>query len=324
MNGNIWVVAEQWKGQISEISYELLALGRELADGLEVRLESVLLGHNAKELAASLGKADRVLYGDHATMAEPETEAYTRALVQLIRDRKPRAVLVPLTNVSMGLSTLVAAELGLPVVNFCKDARVVDGAIQATCVLYGGKIEATAGTAGESAILAIWPGVRQADKGRFVTPPTVEEVSLELPPSSCVRLKRYLEPEMGAVDITQQEVLVAVGRGIQSKDNLEMAEALAEALGGAVCGSRPVIDQGWLPLARQVGKSGMQVKPRLYLALGISGAPEHLEGMRGSGLIVAVNTDPEAPIFNEAHYGLVADALELMPALSDKIKAAKG
>jgi electron transfer flavoprotein alpha subunit len=136
-------------------------------------------------------------------------------------------------------------------------------------------------------------------------------------------LKRYLEPEMGAVDITQQEVLVAVGRGIQSKDNLELAEELAATLGGAVCGSRPVIDQGWLPLARQVGKSGMQVRPRLYLALGISGAPEHLEGMRGSDLIVAVNTDPAAPIFNEAHYGVVADALDLVPVLTDRIKAAK-
>jgi electron transfer flavoprotein alpha subunit len=323
MNRNIWVVAEQWKGKIAEITYELMALGRELADDLGGPLESVLLGHNAKALAAGLGKADRVLYGDHASLAEPNLEAYAQALVQLLRDRKPQAVLLPLTNVSMGLSTLVAAELQLPVVNFCKDARVVDGAIQTTCVLYGGKIEATVATAGESAILAIWPGARQAEKGRSETTPPVEEVPLELPLSPCVRLKRYLEPEMGAVDITQQEVLVAVGRGIQSKDNLELAEELAATLGGAVCGSRPVIDQGWLPLARQVGKSGMQVKPRLYLALGISGAPEHLEGMRGSDLIVAVNTDPAAPIFNEAHYGVVADALDLVPALTDRIKAAK-
>ncbi|MCC6858796.1 MAG: electron transfer flavoprotein subunit alpha/FixB family protein [Bryobacterales bacterium] len=324
MNGNIWVVAEQWKGQISEITYEVMALGRELADGLGARLEAVLLGHNARSLAAGLGKADLVLYADHESLAEPNIEALMSALVQLMRERKPRAVLVPLTNVSMGLSTLVAAELELPVVNFCKDAKVVDGAVQATCVLYGGKIEATVATAGDSAILAVWPGARQADQGRSGASPAVEEVALELPAGLCIKLKRYLEPEMGEVDITQQQVLVAVGRGIQSKDNLEMAEELAEALGGAVCGSRPVIDQGWLPLSRQVGKSGMQVKPRLYLALGISGAPEHLEGMRGSDLIVAVNTDPAAPIFNEAHYGVVADALDLMPALAEKVKAAKG
>jgi electron transfer flavoprotein alpha subunit len=139
-----------------------------------------------------------------------------------------------------------------------------------------------------------------------------------------VRFTRYLEPEAGDVDITQQNVLVAVGRGIQTKDNLELAEELAATLGGAVCGSRPVIDQGWLSLSRQVGKSGMQVKPKLYFMLGISGAPEHVEGMKDAQLIVAVNTDAAAPIFNVAHYGIVGDALEIAPALTEAVKARKG
>jgi len=139
-----------------------------------------------------------------------------------------------------------------------------------------------------------------------------------------VRLKRYLEPEAGDVDLTQQTVLVAVGRGIQGQDNLELAEEVAQALGGAVCGSRPVIDQGWLPLARQIGKSGLTVKPKFYLAAGISGAPEHTEGMKDAGLIVAINTDPQAPIFNVAHYGIVADVLDVLPALAEAVKARKG
>ena len=122
------------------------------------------------------------------------------------------------------------------------------------------------------------------------------------------------------MDITQQEILVAVGRGIQQKENLEVAEELAQALGGALCASRPVIDQGWLPPTRQVGKSGMTVKPRCFLALGISGAPEHVEGMKDSDLIVAVNTDPKAPIFDVAHYGVVADILDLAPALTRVLK----
>jgi electron transfer flavoprotein alpha subunit len=122
------------------------------------------------------------------------------------------------------------------------------------------------------------------------------------------------------VDITQQEVLVAVGRGIQQQDNLELAEELAHALGGAVAASRPIIDQGWLPATRQIGKSGMTVKPKCMIALGVSGAPEHVEGMKDSGVIVAVNTDPNAPIFDVAHYGVVADLLDLTPAITEAIK----
>jgi electron transfer flavoprotein alpha subunit len=125
------------------------------------------------------------------------------------------------------------------------------------------------------------------------------------------------------VDVTQQDVLVSVGRGIQTQDNISLAEELAAALGGAVSASRPVIDQGWLPLTRQVGKSGATVKPKLYLAAGISGAPEHVEGMKGAALIVAVNTDPQAPIFSIAHYGYAGDVLEFLPALTAAVKARK-
>jgi electron transfer flavoprotein alpha subunit len=139
-------------------------------------------------------------------------------------------------------------------------------------------------------------------------------------PEPRVKFRQWLAPPPGDVDITKVPILVAVGRGIQNAGNMTLAEALAEALGGTVCGSRPVIDQGWLPRTRQVGKSGMTVKPTLYLALGISGAPEHLEGMRKAELIIAINTDPQAPIFSAAHYGAVVDLLELLPPLTEEIK----
>jgi len=126
------------------------------------------------------------------------------------------------------------------------------------------------------------------------------------------------------VDVTQQDMLVSVGRGIQTQDNIELAEELAAALGGVVSASRPVIDQGWLPLTRQVGKSGATVKPKLYLAAGISGAPEHVEGMKDSELIIAVNTDAQAPIFTVAHYGIVGELVEILPALTEAVKAKKG
>ncbi|HSB13566.1 MAG TPA: electron transfer flavoprotein subunit alpha/FixB family protein [Bryobacteraceae bacterium] len=323
MAGNIWVVAEQWRGEISEVSFELLALGREVADQLGVPLEAVLMAEGRKESAGALGKADVVLYADHSSLAEPIPDVCAEALVQLAQERRPRAILVALTNVSMGIGTLAAAKLSAPGINFCTDLKVADGRIEAQCVLYGGKMEATVTAHGEPAILGIWPGARSPEKGRATQAPAVEDVTVTLPEPR-VRLKRYLEPEAGDIDISQQDALVAVGRGIQSKDNVALAEELAETLGGAICGSRPVIDQGWLPLSRQVGKSGLSVKPRLYVAAGVSGAPEHVEGMKNASLIVAINSDPQAPIFNVAHYGIVGDAMDVLPALTEAVRARKG
>jgi electron transfer flavoprotein alpha subunit len=324
MPGNIWVLAEQWRGKVSEITYEALALGREVADQLGVRLEAVLLGHKVKDLAGTLGCAASVFYVDHPMLAEPIADLQADALTQLVKARKPQAILIPLTNVSLGVGTLQAEQLGLPVVNFCKDLRVVDGKLQAECIMYGGKIETTVTAPGETIVIGLWPGARPADKGRGTQTPPVEDVTVILPEKAPVRLTRYVEPEAGDVDITQKEVLVAVGRGIQSQDNLALAEELAAAMDGAVCGSRPVIDQGWLGLSRQVGKSGLTVKPKIYLALGISGAPEHVEGMKDASLIVAVNTDSQAPIFSVAHFGIVADVMDVIPALTDAVKSKKG
>ncbi len=320
MAGNVWVIAEQWRGQLSEITYEVLALGKEVATTLGVDLQAVLLGHQVKDLARSLGKAHSVLYLDHAALATPVPEAFAQALALAIRAKNPQAVLIPLTNVSWELGALLAAELGVGYVNACKDVRFIDGKLQVHSVLYGGKMEAVVNPAQSTAILGILPGARPAEQGRAETAPPVEELAVNLPGISDICWKRYLEPEAGDIDISKQEVLVSVGRGIQSRDNVALAEDLAGVLGGAVCGSRPVIDQGWLPLSRQVGKSGAVVKPKLYVAAGISGAPEHAEGMKNSELIVAVNSDPQAPIFNVAHYGITADLLDVLPALAEAIR----
>ena len=322
MAGNIWVLAEQWRGRVSEITYEVVALGSEVATALGVKLQVVLLGHKMKSLADTLGKADNVLYADHAALEEPRAEIQSAALAQLIREKQPQSVLIPLTNATLGVGTLIAAQLQVPEINFCQDLRVLDGKLQARCVLYGGKMEVLVTAAREPTIFGIWPGARPAEKGRAEQTPAIEEVAVTLPEALPVRFKRYIEPEAGDVDVTQQDVLVAVGRGIQSRDNIELAEELAQTLGGAVCGSRPVIDQGWLPLSRQIGKSGALVKPKLYVAAGISGAPEHVEGMKNAAIIVAINTDPQAPIFNVAHYGTTADALDLLPLLTEGIRKA--
>ncbi len=368
MRDNIWVLAEAWRGEISEITYQLLALGRELADGLGSPLEAVLLGHRTEHRLATLGAADRVLYVDDPRVGQPVAAARAHALAALIRERQPRALLVPLTNVSWDEVGLLPACLEAPMVNSCRDVRIAGGGLQAECLLYGGKIVATV-AAPEPSILGVLPGIRPAEPGRVERSPEIESLTLPIPeglernncsteaveaprsqglrpsrtgvrrrerntasvdasaaewdsysatgPKPAVRFQGYLEPEAGDVDLTQQDVLVAIGRGVGMEDDVELAEELAEALGGAVCGSRPVIDQGWLPLARQVGKSGVIVRPRAYLAFGISGAPEHVEGIMDSELIIAVNTDPEAPIFGVAHYGIVEDAAEMLEALTE-------
>jgi electron transfer flavoprotein alpha subunit len=321
MAGNIWVLAEHWRGRLSDLTLELLTLGRELSGGLGTPLEAVLLGHGAKGLAAGLA-ADGVLSVDHASLAEPNPEASCLALAALIEQRKPQAILVPLSNVAADVLGLLPARLKISLVNFCRDVRAVDGRLEARCVLYGGKLEATVAVTGAPAVIGVLPGSRPASAAP-ASPPPVTDVPVELPAELRVRFEAYIDPEPGDVDVTQQEVLISVGRGIQTQDNIALAEELAEALGGAVSASRPVIDQGWLPLTRQVGKSGATVKPKLYLAAGISGAPEHVEGMKGAALIIAVNMDPQAPIFSVAHYGVAGDALEFLPALTAAVKARK-
>ncbi len=324
MAGNVWVAAEHWKDTITEATYELLALGRDLADSLGVRLEAVLLGHGVRGLAASLGAADAVLYVDHPVLADAHGQQASRALAALASARAPAAILVPTTNISWDLLGLLPGCLGVPLVNYCRDVEAIDGALQARSLLYGGKMEVTVAAGQGPVVLGVMPGTRSPEAGRSTATPPVEEVSVELADDSGVRLLEYQEPEAGDVDITEQDVLVAVGRGIGSEANLEVAEDLARALGGAVCGSRPVIDQGWLPLDRQVGKSGVTVKPRLYVAAGISGAPEHAEGMKDSEVIIAVNTDAGAPIFSVAHYGIVDDATDVLEALADAVRKRMG
>lgn len=324
MAGNVWIVAEHWKGSISDATYEALALGGELAAGLGVRLEAVLLGHGARGLTASLGRADAVLYVDHPALADAGGDQTSRALAALAAERAPALVLVPTTNVSWDLLGLLPARLGAPVVNFCREAVAAAGSLELTSLLYGGKMAATVTAGGGTVVVAVLPGARPAEAGKGGDPPEVEEVAVEFVAGTGIRWIEYEEPEAGDVDITQQDYLVAVGRGINNEANLEVAEDLAAALGGAVCGSRPVIDQGWLPLVRQVGKSGATVKPRLYVVAGISGAPEHVEGMKDAELIVAVNTDPGAPIFSVAHYGIVEDATDILEALAEAVRARKG
>ncbi len=323
MTQDIVVVVEHLEGRIAEVSFEMLGKGRELARATGGRLTAALAGADLEAVVASLGAADTVLLAEDPALAHYTPEAHQRALAQILRACAPRVTLVANTAMGMDLAAGLSGALGWPLVAYCRDARIEGSRLVATSQIYGGKILAEAEVEGASALLSVLAGSFPAEAGRVDGQPRVEEVRVAQDGPTRVRFRRLIKPEGGDVDITRESVLVSVGRGIQSKDNLPIVEELALALGGALSASRPIVDQGWLPKTRQVGKSGMTVKPKLYVAVGISGAPEHLEGMRGAELIVAINTDPHAPIFDVARYGVVEDLFDVLPLLTEKIKGAK-
>jgi electron transfer flavoprotein alpha subunit len=214
----------------------------------------------------------------------------------------------------------LSVRLGLPLVSQVQSVSADGKFVSQIC---GGKIMAEGELPGPTALLTVVPGGYKPEEGQRATPPEIILVAAPSLEGLRVTLAQYVEPESGDVDISKEPILISVGRGIQNQDNLELAEELAEALGGVVCSSRPVVDQGWLSATRMVGKSGQTVKPKLYLAMGISGAPEHVEAIADSELIVAVNTDPSAPIFDMAQYGAEIDMLDLLEVLIEQVQEAK-
>jgi electron transfer flavoprotein alpha subunit len=320
MNQDIFVTIEHLRGNVAEISYIMLAAAHELAQGTGGKVIAIILGQNARGLANSLN-ADQVFYGEHPLLSEFNPEAYQKALAGIIVEHKPRAVLFGHTSIGMDTVGGISAQLGLPLVSSVRTIEANSKLISQIC---GGKIMAECDLPEPTALITIVPGGYKAEQGQSMQAPPTTTVSIALPDSLLINLKQYIEPEAGDVDISKEPLLIAVGRGIQNEDNISLAEELAQAIGGVVCASRPVVDQGWLPSTRLVGKSGSSVKPKVYLAMGISGAPEHVEAITGSDAIIAINTDPAAPIFNIAKYGTTADLFELVPVLTEQIRNIKG
>jgi electron transfer flavoprotein alpha subunit len=320
MSSDVFVVIEHLQGNVSDISHVMLTAARTLAGGSGGQTVAVLLGDGASGLASGLN-ADRVLYAEDPALAEFTSDAYQTVLAGLIAEHQPRAVLFGETSIGSDLAGGLSAKLGLPLVSSCFMFGAEGGALTFTSRTCGGKIMAEGEIPGPTALLSVMPGGVKAEEGGGATVETVAPADVG---AGRVTLKGYLEPDTGDVDVTKEQVLIAVGRGVQAQDNIELADELAELLDGAVCASRPIVDQGWLPSSRLIGKSGKTVAPKLYLALGISGAPEHAEAITESEMIVAVNTDPDAPIFEVAKYGAEVDMLDLLEVLNEKVEEAKG
>jgi electron transfer flavoprotein alpha subunit len=312
--GDVLVVTEHLNGALGDVSFELLAAGRKLAGELGGSCAALLVG-GTTGMVGQLGAADKVLTVEGEADYNPERHA--ACVLAAVAAQSPQVVLVPSTSMGMDLAATVAARSGRPLAAYCVAVEAAGGAVQATSQLYGGKMHAVTELGATPCVLAVLPGAYAAGA------PGAGEPAVEVLPAPAaggkVRFRALIQPAAGDVDIVAQEVLVAIGRGIGKKEDIAVAEELAEKLHAAVAASRPIIDAGWLPKSRQVGKSGLKVKPRLYLALGISGAPEHIEGMKASATIIAVNTDKGAPIFDVAHYGLVADLFDVCEELVDAL-----
>lgn len=318
MSNDILILAEHLNGKLSDITFEMTGKAKQLASVWNGQTRVVLLGSGIQSLGEAIS-TDVVLYVDDPDLANFNPEAYARVLAALIKERSPRLVMIGNTSMGMDLAAGLSVTTGLPLIAYVNGLTTEDDTLVVTSQIYGGKIQAEAVPDGQACIVSCLAAAFSADAGKGST--SVEQITSPIPLDDLkVKFVRLIEPERGDVDITQQAILVSIGRGIGGPENIELAQELAAALGTAVSSSRPITDAGWLPKTRQVGKSGLTVKPKVYLALGISGAPEHLEGMRGAETIIAVNTDPKAPIFDVAHYGATCDMLDLMPVLTEKVK----
>ncbi len=314
------VYVEIGQGTITGSSYELLHAGRSLV-GKDGTVDAVLAGHDVGDMVASLGAADRVITVEHPALETYLPDAQLAVLVAAVREHQPDIVLLAYTSVGLDLAAAAAFLTDRPLVSYCTALHLVGHDVEAVSQLYGGKLNATV-RAPLPAVFAVTPGSYDEDAGRIAGSPEVEVMPAPESLSDLrMRVVESMVPDSGDVDITQADRILCVGRGIGDADRIAEAETLAKLLGAEIAGSRPVIDNGWLPKARQVGKSGAKVKPKLYLCAGVSGAPEHLEGMKNSELIIAVNSDPAAPIFNVAHYGTTSDLFDLLPALEERLKS---
>jgi len=319
---DIFVYAETHQDNLAEGTFELLGAARELSSETGGKVVAVVLDKEGSRHAFALDQADRILVVEDPRLAGFAPGPYLEVLEHLCRSENPRIVLFGSTSVGLDLAPALGARLETPVVTGCRRIEATKDAVNVTASFYGGKMLADIAIGTSPAILTVLPGSYRPPEQPGLGELDVRPCPVELAPSA-IRFGEMILPEVSDVDITQEEVLIGIGRGIGQEENLEMAEELAEALGGQLCASRPIVDQGWLPATRQVGKSGMTVHPKLYLALGMSGAPEHIEGMKDSELIIAVNTDPTAPIFDFAHYGVEMDLLDLVPELVEACKAKK-
>jgi electron transfer flavoprotein alpha subunit len=318
----IFVLAEHRQGQIRDITFEMLTKARELSRKTGAELTAVLLGKTEKEHAKGLAEyAENVLLVEDSRLENFNSEAYRKILTALTTSHKPLLLLMGHTSYGVDLAPRLAATLKQPLATDCIDIAFESGGFTIIRQMYGGKVNVQASIRNAETYIAT---IRQATFAPQKPVPAANGRITEIPSplTEEIQEKRFLQyvlPPPGGVDITAADKLVGIGRGIKDAANIPMMEELAKTLGAVLSCSRPIVDKGWLPTDRQVGTSGKTVRPKLYIAVGISGAFQHVLGMKGSDLIIAINKDPKAPIFSFSDYGVIDDLFKVAPALKNKV-----
>ncbi len=324
MAQGVWAIAEQRDGEIRKISYEIVSEGRRLADALGQPLTAVLLGSGIKSKAPQLAQygADRVLVADDPRLDPYTTDAYASVLTQLAKEGGPAVLLMGASVQGKDLAARLSASLGVGMAQDCMGFSVEDGNLIASRPIYAGKAYA------KVTFQNSWPQMATArPKVMKINEPdpsrsaevvdaafTLDDAELK------TRVVDTIKDTSGKVDLTEADKIVSGGRGMKGPENYKILEELADLIGATVGASRSAVDAGWRPHKDQVGQTGKVVSPNLYIACGISGAIQHLAGMSTSKVIVAINKDPDAPIFQKADYGVVGDLFEVVPALTQEVK----
>jgi electron transfer flavoprotein alpha subunit len=329
MPDNILVLVEQHEGKLNRVSFETLAAGQAIAGETGWTLEAAVVGNEVGALAAEVAekKLARVYAVESPRLAAYTPDGYVAALARLIEQKQPRLVLMPHTYRVRDFAPKLATALGRPLISDATNYRKDGDKLFFQRQMFQGKFAADVSFTGDPPwFVTFQSGPFRADQAAAAASPApLETVSVDLPEAAIrTRPEEPFKEAKQAVDLTQAEIIVAVGRGIKEQKNIDLARQLADALGGEIAASRPICDSGWLPMDRQVGSSGQTVAPKLYLALGISGAIQHIVGMKGSRTVVAINKDAEAPIFEVADLGVAANLFDVVPPLIEEIKKMKG
>lgn len=326
---NVLVVCEQRDGQLQNVSLELIGKARDLANDLESKVIAAIIGKKVQNLSEELIKygADEVYYTEDDKLEKYLTEPYVKATVAIINELKPEVVLFGATTIGRDLAPRVSARVGCGLTADCTKLEIDEetGLLNMTRPTFGGNLMATIQSPeARPQMSTVRPGVMPKQDPDEAREGQIHDFDLELTDEDVnVQIIEEKQEDKKKIKIEDAEVLIAVGRGIGSADNMNLAYELAEVLEGEVASSRAVVDAGWLEKDRQVGQTGKTVRPNLYIALGISGAIQHLAGMEESDLIVAINKNPDANIFNVADVGIIGDINEVVPELIKKIKLAK-
>ncbi len=329
MPDTILVIVEQQQGKLNRVSWETIAAAQAIAADTGWGVEAAVVGGNVAAVAAEVAtkKLAKVYAVDSPQLERYTPDAFAAALKQLIAAKQPKLVLMPHTYQVRDFAPKLATQLGRCVISDCTGYKHDAGKLLFTRQMFQGKFSADVsfgsdGPGSEGPWIATFQnGAFRGDKAEAGSAP-VEAFAVTLE-AARNQPEEWFKEAKQAVDLTQADIIVSVGRGIKEQKNIELAQQLATALGGEIAASRPICDNGWLPMDRQIGSSGQTVSPKLYLALGISGAIQHLVGMKGARAVVAINKDSEAPIFEIADVAVVGNLFDIVPPLIEEIKKAK-